>query len=94
MRIRVSRSRREDINSNQRGRARWQFRRIHCFDSVSKKSQVIQERLHSEERKRGRTLGFMEEVAGQKIMEKQRQQRETAKSFKHHPWLAGREKRS
>jgi hypothetical protein len=31
--------------------ARLQIKSIHCFDSMNEKSQIIQERLHSEERK-------------------------------------------
>jgi hypothetical protein len=50
---------------------------------MSHKSQVTQERLYSEERKRGRILEIMKEMTGQKkSMEKLRQQRKSANSSK------------
>jgi hypothetical protein len=47
------------------------FGSVHHFDSVNEKSQITQEILYSEERKRGRALGIPKEVAEQqKIMDK------------------------
>jgi hypothetical protein len=57
---------------------------------------VTKEILYSEERKRGRALGIMKEVAGQqKSMEEQRDQRRAEES-QLHPWLPrlGRESQS
>jgi hypothetical protein len=55
------------------------------------KSQITQERLYSEEKKRGRKDGIMKEVAGwQKTTEKQRQQRKAANNSKSIPGTPGR----
>jgi hypothetical protein len=40
------------------------IRNIHHFDSVNEKNQVAQERIYSEDRRRGRTLGITKEVIG------------------------------
>jgi hypothetical protein len=62
------------------GAVRWQIKSIHC-ESRNEKNQVTQERLHSEERKRGRTPGSTKEVAErEKTIEKPRQKK-SSKQF-------------
>jgi hypothetical protein len=69
------------------GRARCQNGSVLYFFSVNEKSQVTKERVYSEERKRGRTLGITKEMLGQqKSTEKQRQQRKATNISKPHSW--------
>jgi hypothetical protein len=70
---------------------RWWIRRIHHFDSMNEKSQVTRERLYSEDRKRGKSMGITKEVSGeQKSMKKHKQQIKAANSSKPHFQLPGR----
>jgi hypothetical protein len=81
----------ETKESLQRGKIRRKIKSAHCFDSINDKSQATQERSYSEERRRGRTPGIMNEVEGwQKCTEKLRQQEKSSKQFQGCPWLTGR----
>jgi hypothetical protein len=73
-------------NHNQQSRARWWIRSTYHCDFVNEKSQVTQEALYYEERKRGKLLGSVKEVSRwHKGMKKLRQQKKAASSSKFTP---------
>jgi hypothetical protein len=79
------------MDKNIIGSRRYSQRSLVFFDFVNKNNQVKQERLYSEERKRGIRLKIMKEVACWKeTIEKLRQQRKATNTPKPIPGFLGK----